>query len=181
MFCRRIRPSPTFVRQRAPAMRRSVLPVRPTISLGSRRSISCRTPAKLAASASQLRERRATVLIVDDDRGTREIFAGGLRMAGLEVEIASTAAEAIARAPTSRWDAAVIDLRLPDMSGTDLVRTFQATGVVVPFIVMSGFMTTQATVEAMRLGASEVLDKPVDVNNLCAAVLHTIGSVAAKA
>jgi len=115
-----------------------------------------------------------TVLIVDDDQGTRELFAIGLRHAGFTPIAASTAAEAIGCARHSRFDAAILDLRLPDMSGTDLALALHEEGVSCPFLLMSAFLTTRVTVEAMRLGATEVLDKPVDLDELCAAVRRMV-------
>jgi FixJ family two-component response regulator len=114
------------------------------------------------------------VLIVDNDLVTREIFATALRVAGFNVVSAGTGVEALSQARTSHFDAAVIDRDLPDMSGTDIVRALQATGLALPFIVMGNLMTTQITVDAMRLGACEVLDKPVAVATLCAVVARAV-------
>jgi DNA-binding response OmpR family regulator len=121
------------------------------------------------------------VLIVDDDRGSRETFATALRAAGFDAVTAGTGAEALSHARTSRFHAAVIDRDLPDMSGTDIIRAFQASGLALPFIVMGTFMTTQVTVDAMRLGACEVLDKPVAVDTLCAVVARAVEGSATAA
>jgi DNA-binding response OmpR family regulator len=120
------------------------------------------------------------VLIVDDDRGSRETFATALRAAGFDAVTAGTGAEALSHARTSRFHAAVIDRDLPDMSGTDIIRAFQASGLALPFIVMGTFMTTQVTVDAMRLGACEVLDKPVATDALCAVVARAVEGRAAQ-
>jgi FixJ family two-component response regulator len=114
------------------------------------------------------------VLIVDDDQGTREIFSIGLRYAGFAPIAASTAAEAIVHARHHPIDAAIVDFRLPDMSGTELLAAFQDEGISFPVLLTSGFLTTRVTVEAMRLGAAEVLDKPVDLDELCAVVKRMI-------
>jgi DNA-binding response OmpR family regulator len=119
---------------------------------------------------------KPTVLIVDDDQGTRETFAAGLRTAGFVTATAADASEALGLARLSSYGLAVFDLRLPDMSGTDLVRTLEAEGLRCPFILISGFLTTQDTVDAMRLGAKDVLDKPVDLDDLCAAVDRALES-----
>ena len=95
-----------------------------------------------------------TVLLVDDDQGTRETFAAGLSMAGFKTTTAASASEALRYARVSHCDVAIFDLKLPDMSGIDLVRALQADGLAWPFILISGFLTTQDTVDAMRLGAT---------------------------
>jgi ActR/RegA family two-component response regulator len=102
------------------------------------------------------------------------VCAHELRRVGFEVDSASTAGDAIAVAPTSGWDAAVVDQSLPDMAGTDLVRALRARGLTVPFIIVSATLTTRTTVAAMRLGASEVFDKPVVLDDLRAALLRAI-------
>jgi DNA-binding response OmpR family regulator len=121
------------------------------------------------------------ILIVDDDPVTRDTLATALRVADFSVVSVSTGAEALAQARTSRFHAAVIDRDLPDMSGTDIIRAFQASGLALPFIVMGTFMTTQVTVDAMRLGACEVLDKPVAVDTLCAVVARAVEGSATAA
>ncbi len=123
--------------------------------------------------------RRPLVLIVDDDLNSREIFATALRAAGFDAVTAGTGAEALSHARTSHFHAAVVDRDLPDMSGTDIIRAFQANGHALPFIVMGALMTTQLTVDAMRLGACEVLDKPVAVEALCAMVARAVKGKAA--
>jgi FixJ family two-component response regulator len=114
--------------------------------------------------------RRRTVLIVDDDSGTREIFAAALKKCGFDVLTASSGTDAIASATSAHIDIAVIDLRLPDMPGTDVLRAIRAQNRELPTIVISGYLTTAITVEAMKLGAINAFDKPVAVDELCAAV-----------
>lgn len=118
--------------------------------------------------------RLPNVLIVDDDQGTRDLFSIGLRLAGFQPIAASTAAEAIDHVHHHLFDAAIVDLRLPDMTGTELLAALQDEGVSVPVVLASAFLTTRVTVEAMRLGAAEVLDKPVDLEELCTVVRRLI-------
>jgi DNA-binding response OmpR family regulator len=114
------------------------------------------------------------VLVVDDDHGTCDLFAAGLRRAGFDPIVAATAADAVIQARSVPIDAAVLDLRLPDMSGTELVAALRERGLRFPFVLTSAFLTTRAIVEAMRLGACEVMDKPIDIDDLCAAVRRMV-------
>jgi FixJ family two-component response regulator len=116
---------------------------------------------------SQTNDVRPTVLIVDDDLSALETLGYALRKFGFNALTAATGGEALKIARAARTGTAVFDHRLPDMSGTDLARAFRAEGLTWPFIVVSGFLNTQSTVEAMQLGASEVLDKPITPNDLC--------------
>lgn len=120
------------------------------------------------------------ILIVDDDLGTRETFGTALKLAGYAVKTASSGAEAVSYLSDSRFDAAVIDLRLPDLSGIDIARLLLKDDRTCPFIVISGFLTTVATVEVMRLGAYDVIDKPVAVDDLCTALAGAIATVRAS-
>jgi DNA-binding response OmpR family regulator len=108
-----------------------------------------------------------SVLIVDDDPDTCTTFAAALRLEGLTVRTVHTGADAIAAATAERFDLALIDLRLPDMPGTDVVREVRTAGHDCPFILMSGFLEPPFIVEAMRLGAHDVWPKPVWIEDLC--------------
>jgi ActR/RegA family two-component response regulator len=111
-----------------------------------------------------------TILLVDDDEGVVQTFRCALERAGHTVVTTSTAASAIDLGRIHPIDLAIIDLSLPDMSGLEIVRSANAEGNARPFILVSGFLTTEITVEAMRLGAFDVLEKPVTVDQLLAIV-----------
>src|SRR5262245_38989782 len=66
------------------------------------------------------------------------------------------------------------------MLGTELVRTFQHEGLNLPFVLIGAYLPTHTIVEAMRLGAFEVLDKPLAVEALCAVIARTIESAGAQ-
>lgn len=124
------------------------------------------TVGLLANGHSVKRVENIRVLIIDDDLGTRETFDWALRADGIRVSTAACGAAAISLATSEQFDLLVIDLELPDMRGTDVVRTLRARSVIAPFVLISAFLTTQVTVVAMRLGAYDVLDKPVSVDEL---------------
>jgi len=101
------------------------------------------------------------VLLVDDDVTALEQFAFAFRHAGFEVELATTGREGINIGLHCRPDAAIIDLRLPDISGLDVLEQLRQTSSQL--IMVTGFATTDVAVAAMRLGANDILEKPVDV------------------
>ncbi len=114
--------------------------------------------------------RRAAVLIVDDDPGTRDTFSCALTAHGLTVATAASAAEALAQTERQHFDVIVVDVRLPDMLGTDLARTLHQQLPNVRLLIVSGFLTTRTTVEAVKNGAIDVLEKPVDVDRLISTI-----------
>jgi FixJ family two-component response regulator len=108
-----------------------------------------------------------SVLVVDDDLGTRETFEWTLRPLGVQVRTARSAGEGLQVAESHSFDLLLVDLQLPDMPGTDMIRILRHTrAAVAPFVLISAFLTTPFTVEAMRLGAVDVLEKPISVDDL---------------
>jgi DNA-binding response OmpR family regulator len=111
------------------------------------------------------------VLVIDDDVALCRWAAQLLEPAGFEVHAAHTYDAGFAAAASARpYDLLILDWKLGDASGTDLARNLRADAVRTPMIFMSGHLTTPVTVDAMRLGAVDVLDKPVDNVQLLAAV-----------
>jgi len=110
----------------------------------------------------------ATVLVVDDDPGTITTFAYALRAAGRRVLTADAGRDAIRQVADA--DVVVCDLNLPDISGLDVCRAMRGAGVSAPFVMITGFGTMDAALEAGRLGACRFLEKPIDTNELVAVV-----------
>jgi len=118
---------------------------------------------------------RPAVLIIDDDLGTRQTIDWALRQAGYRVGTASSGSEGMAMARSGTFDLLVIDFQLPDMLGTNLVKAIRSELAPVPFILISGWLKTEVTVEAMKLGASNVIDKPIAIEGLPAIVSSALG------
>jgi ActR/RegA family two-component response regulator len=110
--------------------------------------------------------RTRTILVVDDDLGTLETAAHIVRKLGFEPATASSGRDGLTVARASSPALGVIDLRLPDMSGTDVIRALRSIDADLPLILISGFMTVPDAVEAMRLGARDVIEKPISVEDL---------------
>ena len=115
-----------------------------------------------------------TVLLIDDDPGTRETVRLALRPMGFRVETAASAAEGMAIARLGPFDVMLVDLRLPDMVGIELVRVLRKDVGDLRFVLLSGFLTTAVTVEAMKPGAVDVVEKPVHMDDLVALVCSIV-------
>jgi DNA-binding NtrC family response regulator len=105
---------------------------------------------------------RERILIVDDEENVLALCQTILQKRGYEVECASTAEEALDRLETELFDVVITDLKMPGMSGLDLLTKAKALNPFVPVIMLTGFGTVHSAVEAMKEGAYDYLIKPVD-------------------
>jgi two-component system, response regulator RegA len=113
----------------------------------------------------------APMLIVDDDEVFRERLARALRQRGQEVVTAADGDEAMRAAAHGRLTAAVVDLRMPGMTGTELVPHLLRLQPDLRVVVLTGYGSIASAVEAMRLGAHNYVSKPADADDVLAAVL----------
>ena len=123
--------------------------------------------------------RTPIILTIDDDRGTCETIHWALTLVGIDVSAADSAAEGLTLARQHEFDLMLVDQRLPDMAGIELVRVMRAEGLTWPFVLFSGFLTTAITVEAMKLGALDVIEKPVDIDDLVPRVCKVLDDASA--
>ncbi len=100
------------------------------------------------------------VLIVDDDSLSREFLTEAVRSLGFQAESASSGEQALERVRRRGIDLVLTDLRMPGMSGVDLVRELGKLSLDIPVVLITAHGTVETAVEAMRLGASDFLVKP---------------------
>ena len=103
-----------------------------------------------------------TVHIVDDEEAVRRSLAFMLTMSGLAVRVHETAAAFAALAPNLRQAVLINDLRMPDMTGVELIRRIGEFGAAIPSIVITGHGDVPMAVEAMKAGAVDFIEKPFD-------------------
>src|SRR5512134_1274134 len=103
----------------------------------------------------------SAVLVIDDDDGVRRSCVEMLEARGHRALPASTVGEGL-RLFAERHPAAVLlDLKLPDGAGIDVLRELQRRDPATPVVVVSGYGSVTEAVEAMRVGAADFLEKPV--------------------
>jgi two-component system response regulator AtoC len=105
-------------------------------------------------------------LVVDDERKMRRILQMLLEKMGIESIAADTAEEALAMLAAERVDLVLSDLRLPGLSGIDLLARVRETEPELAFIVLTAFGSVETAVEAMKRGASDYVLKPFDLDAL---------------
>lgn len=105
---------------------------------------------------------RPVVLLVDDEPGILDVLGRFARRAGFDVVTCSCGREAIDHLSAHRVDVALIDLRMPDIGGLDVLRAIRQADSTCQAILMTGFATIDTAVEAIKLGAMDYLNKPLD-------------------
>jgi DNA-binding NtrC family response regulator len=112
----------------------------------------------------------ARILIVDDDENIRKVLAAILEDEGYTVESVGSAKEAIRRARKKFYNLALIDIRLPDMEGTELLRKIKDTTPRMRKIIVTGYPTLQNAIEAVNKRADAYIMKPFDVRKVLEAI-----------
>lgn len=113
----------------------------------------------------------ATILVVDDELGIRDLLSEILNDEGHTVELAENAAQARAVRSQLRPDLVLLDIWMPDTDGVTLLKEWASTGMLsMPVIMMSGHATIDTAVEATRIGATAFLEKPITLAKLLKAV-----------
>ena len=110
------------------------------------------------------------ILIVDDDRAMREMLASLFKERGLWVEDAASADAALSRAAEQEFDVVLSDVRMPGLSGVELVGQLRRLRPGTPVVLMTAFGSIDSAVDAMRSGAFDYLTKPFEPDAVILAV-----------
>jgi DNA-binding NtrC family response regulator len=110
------------------------------------------------------------ILVIDDDENIRKVLVAILEDEGYTVESAGTAREAIEKSKRKFYNMALIDIRLPDMEGIELLTKIHDTTPRMRKVIVTGYPTLQNAVDAVNKGADAYIVKPFDVEK----VLETI-------
>jgi two-component system response regulator FixJ len=111
-----------------------------------------------------------TVHIVDDDEAVRKSLAFMLTSSGLAVRVHTTATSFASLAPKLRDAILVTDMRMPDMSGLDLIRALGSSDSTIPTIMITGHGDIPLAVEAMKAGAVDFIEKPFQEETIIEAI-----------
>jgi two-component system response regulator FixJ len=113
---------------------------------------------------------KAKVCVIDDDDALRDSLTFLLRMAQIDVVGFASAAAFLDGLSGTHASCVITDVRMPEMSGIDLLRRLKELKINVPVIVITGHGDVPMAVEAMKVGASDFLEKPFDDEVLLASV-----------
>ena len=111
-----------------------------------------------------------TVLLVDDEQEFVEALAERLQVRGLNVVTAANGTVALERAKERTFDAVLLDMAMPGLDGLETLKGLLAINPDLQVILLTGRATLQQGVEAMKLGALDLLEKPADITTLVARI-----------
>ncbi len=109
---------------------------------------------------------KAYVLVVDDDKGIVETFKTILEQNGYKVDTAQSGREAIEKSKKNYYDLALLDIKLPDMEGTQLLLEMRDTFPKMVKIMITGYASLQNAVDSLNYGAHAYIMKPIKPDEL---------------
>ncbi|WP_224249128.1 sigma-54-dependent transcriptional regulator [Hyalangium gracile] len=119
---------------------------------------------------------RIAVLVVDDEESVRTFLAELLGNAGYQVRCASSGAQALEMLGGGSFDAVLLDVVMPEMSGLEVLRQYRSSGGTAPVIVLSALAGADDAVRAMKMGASDYLAKPFGNDELEDVLARALGT-----
>ena len=119
-------------------------------------------PAAIAVPAAAVREKKPRILVVDDDRVVLKAVGEILRRAGFEVVAIEDGVEGLAAAAEPGFDVAMLDIKMPNITGMDILKEIKTRRPEVEVVMMTAFATVETAVAAVKGGAYDYLTKPFE-------------------
>lgn len=117
--------------------------------------------------------RQPRIAIVDDEAGQRQLLDNALQRAGYETVLCTNGEEGLATA--GDCDMMILDVRMPGLSGLEVLERLKTTAPSLPVLLMTAYIDVRDAVSAIKSGALDYLEKPVDLDELIAAVDDALG------
>lgn len=106
------------------------------------------------------------VLLVDDEKDFLDVLGERMELRGMDVSTAASATEALKITEKKSFDAIILDLKMPEMDGLEVLQNIKEKNPELQVILLTGHGSIEKGVEAMRLGAMDFVEKPADLENL---------------
>jgi DNA-binding NtrC family response regulator len=116
----------------------------------------------------------SAILVADDDPVARDLLAEVLTGAGYQVRAAGGGAECLRLAEAEPFDLALIDLRMPDLDGLQVLQRLGARQPPVPVVILTAFATIETAIQTIRAGAWDYLSKPFRIDEIKLVVAHAL-------
>ena len=111
-------------------------------------------------------QEQARILVIDDDKAVRKSHEAMLKANGYEVDVAETGIEAIKKSKAKLYNLALVDLRLPDMDGIELLTSMREAVPKTVKIIITGYPSQENAIEAVNRGADGYIVKPYSMEEL---------------
>ncbi len=122
-------------------------------------------------------EKKIKVLVVDDEDIVRESLQDWLRAYGFDVSTAEDGTRALGLIHDQEFGVVILDLRLPDMEGTEILKEARKIRPELKAIVLTAFPSKETTIEAVKLGAVEYLVKPFEPEHLVSIINAVLSGI----
>lgn len=106
------------------------------------------------------------ILLIDDETEFLEIMSERMNNRGMDVTTVASPKEALKKVAEESYDAIIVDLMMPEMDGLETLKALKKINPDVQIIMLTGHATVEKGIEAMKLGAMDLLEKPADLNSL---------------
>ncbi len=113
---------------------------------------------------------KESILVVDDDLGFLEVIERILHIKGFDVDVAPSAGEAVSKSKQRFYNAAILDISLPDANGTELLSMLLEIHPDIIAIMLTGYSSAQNAIDSVNRGAFAYLEKPLDPENLLSVI-----------
>ncbi len=134
-----------------------------------------RAPATPAATSPRAATERPRILVVDDEASIRDLLAKTLALAEYDVDTAPDGRSALERLRLYPYDLLIADLKMPGIDGLAVIREAKRLKADLPIIIITGYSTESAAIEAVNLGVAGYLTKPFRVPQVLTAAAKAIG------
>jgi excisionase family DNA binding protein len=131
--------------------------------------------AAVHAPSPPAHAQRPRILVVDDEASIRDLLAKTLALAEYEVDTATDGRSALERLRLYSYDLLIADLKMPGIDGLAVIREARRLKADLPVIIITGYSTESAAIEAVNLGVAGYLTKPFRVPQVLAAAAKAIG------
>ncbi len=128
-----------------------------------------------------MRKNQPAFLIVDDDAAFSQAMGWALEGQGFSVRLAHDIGSAVKSATSAPPDFAIVDLKMPGESGLTLIPALKSMNSAMRILVLTGYASIATAVEAIKLGATHYLAKPVDADDVLKALDKAIGDMSEAA
>ena len=135
-------------------------------------------PPAAPAPSTRAATDRPRILVVDDEASIRDLLAKTLALAEYDVDTAPDGRSALERLRLYPYDLLIADLKMPGIDGLTVIREAKRLNANLPVIIITGYSTESAAIEAVNLGVAGYLTKPFRVPQVLAAAAKAIGEPA---